>query len=261
MKISPSLRRFIERCSRNVVLEKRLPSRLGARPLFISPGASLRYWRGLDQPAFEDVYDFAGFHVKPGHRVWDVGSNMGLFAFAAAGRAGSNGHVLCIEPDPWSVRLLKRSGRLPFKNDAEVDVLPAALGERASIEWLHVPERGRAGSHLASAGGGSGPVITGGVRERHLTPVLTLDLLASAMSPPDVLKIDVDGSELAVLRGGQTLLKTKPPVILIEVFERNADAVTSLLHGLGYGLFTYENGESGKQPVTRTSYNTLALPS
>lgn len=260
MKIPFFVRRLAEHLSRNVVLRRRLPARFGSLALFVSPGASLIYWRGLRLRAFNDLYDFAEHYVRPGDNVWDIGGNIGLLSFAAAARATTTGRILCFEPDPWSVRLLKRSGKLNHGQAAPVDILPVAVGDRLSLEWLHVPERSRAASHLESTGGGAGEKITGGVRERHLTTVLTLDWVAEKLPPPNVIKIDVDGAELRVLRGAAALLRRHRPIILTEVYERNADAVTAFLHELGYTLYQYEDGESGKKPIARATYNTLALP-
>lgn len=218
------------------------------------------YWRGLQLPDFNDLYDFSEHYIRPGHTVWDIGGNIGLFTFSAAFRAHPAGRVLCVEPDLWSVRLLRRSSRLNAGRIAPVEVLPVAIGDRLSFDWLQVPERSRAASHLASNLDGANHAITGGVRERQPTPVFTLDCLADHFLAPDVLKIDVDGGELRVLRGGEAMLRTKRPVILTEVFERNADAVTALLHDLDYDLFRYEHGEAQKVPVKRASYNTLAIP-
>lgn len=260
MKLPFFVRRLAEHLSRHVVLRRRLPERFGSLPLFVSPGASLIYWRGLRLPVFNDLYDFAEHYVRPGDTIWDVGGNIGLLSFACAARAQKHGRVLCFEPDLWSVRLLKRSCEINRGHAAPVDVLPVAISDRLSLEWLHVPERSRAASHLESTGGGAGSEITGKVRERHLTPVLTLDWLAENQPPPNVLKIDVDGAEMRVLRGGEAMLRKHRPIILTEVYERNADEVTAFLHGLGYTLYQYESGEAGKTPITRTTYNTLALP-
>lgn len=226
----------------------------------ISPGASLIYWAGLNRPNFDDLYDFAESYVKPGHTVWDIGGNIGVFSFAAASRATTTGRVLCVEPDSWSVRLLKRSCKYNVGLAAPVDVLPVAISDRLSLELLNIPERSRAASHLMLSKSGAGDEITGGVRERHLTVTLTLDWLAQNYPLPDVLKIDVDGSEYHVLSGGLSMLKGKRPVVFVEVYERNADSVTRLLEELNYDLFDYDNGEQAKKPISRATYNTLAIP-
>ncbi|MEN9840629.1 MAG: hypothetical protein RL376_429, partial [Verrucomicrobiota bacterium] len=100
-----AFRRFAERISREVAFDRRLPSRFSSLRLRISPGASLIYWAGLNRLNFGELYDFADYYVKPGHTVWDIGGNMGLFSFAAAAKATISGRVLCVEPDLWSVRL------------------------------------------------------------------------------------------------------------------------------------------------------------
>jgi hypothetical protein len=89
---------------------------------------------------------------------------------------------------------------------------------------------------------------------------VTLDWLAHRYPIPQVIKIDVDGSECRVLEGGRTLLRQYRPVLLTEVYERNADAVTTLLRELDYTLFDYDQDETGRQPILRATYNTLALP-
>jgi len=258
-KVSYVLRRILEYFSRHVAFDRRLPARFGSLRLRVSPGASLIYYRGLRQPNFADLYDFAEHHVQPGNTVWDVGGNMGVFSFAAAARAGTSGRVLCLEPDHWSVRLLRRSCRYNLNRAAPVDVLPAAVSDEPGLLWLNIPERGRAATHLAIAGG-AGEDITGQVRERHLTPAFSLDWLARHFPPPQVIKVDVDGAEFRVLQGGRELLTKHRPVILTEVYERNADAVSRYLHELGYTLYDYNHGEDRKTRIDRGVYNTLALP-
>jgi FkbM family methyltransferase len=260
MRIPASIRRLAEYCSRHVFFTRRLPRRFGSLRLRVSPGASLIYYRGLQQPNFDDLYDFAQHHVQSSHTVWDVGSNMGVLSFAAAARAGPAGRVLCIEPDLWSARLLLASQRMNRGLCAPLEVLAVAISDTASLARLQIPERSRAAAHLEITDGGSGGDITGGVREQFLVSTVTLDWLAAQYPPPDVLKIDVDGNEARVLRGGLALLREKRPVILTEVYERNADEVTALLHSLGYKLYDYSHGEQGKVLLTRTAYNTLALP-
>lgn len=253
------LRRLLEYFSRHVYFDRRLPARFGALRLRVSPGASLIYYRGLRRPNFDDLYDFAEHHVKPGDTVWDVGGNMGVFSFAAAARAGTSGRVLCLEPDLWSVRLLRESCRYNRNLAAPVDVLSAAVSDEPGLLWLNIPERGRAATHLAIAGG-AGEDMTGPVRESHLTPAVSLDWLARHYALPQVIKIDVDGAERRVLEGGRELLTRHHPIILTEVYERNADAVSQFLHDLGYTLYDYTQGEARKSRITRAVYNTLALP-
>lgn len=260
MRIEDALRSALIRLSRGVVVTRRLPSDLGSAALRVSPEASLTYWFGLRTRKFRDLFDFARRHVRLGDRVWDVGVNMGAFSFAAAHCSGSSGRVLGFEPDWWSCQLLQRSRQRNPALAERLEVLPVAISDAMALLTLKIPERGRAAAHLELAGEGAGREITGGTRNRFLVPAVTLDWVAQSQGPPDVIKIDVDGAELRVLLGGMGLLRSKRPRLLVEVHERNADAVGALLDDCGYRLYSYEHGEEASQPISRPSYNTLALP-
>jgi hypothetical protein len=62
------LRRILERCSRGVVLKRRLPARFGRQAVYVSPDASLRYWR-LDLGKIDpELLDLVARLVQPGDR-------------------------------------------------------------------------------------------------------------------------------------------------------------------------------------------------
>jgi hypothetical protein len=81
MAIPQFVRRTAQVVSRHVYFDRSLPARFGNLKLRVSPAASLVYYRGLRVPNFNDLYDFAEFHVKKGDTVWDIGCNMGGIQF------------------------------------------------------------------------------------------------------------------------------------------------------------------------------------
>jgi FkbM family methyltransferase len=253
------IRRTVELFSRHIAFNRRLPRRFGSLPLRVSPGAALSFYKSLTAGHWDDLYDFAENYVHANAVVWDVGANMGIFTFAAAYRAGAGGKVFALEPDAWSAGLLRRSVLQNIDRAANVDILQVAVSESRSLETLHIPERGRAASHLATAKG-AGAEVVGGIREKQLVRSVSLDWLGERYASPHVLKIDVDGAEMRVLLGGEQLLRQHRPIILTEVYERNADEVTKFLNALGYSLFDFNSGMKGKIPITRAVYNTLAIP-
>ncbi|MEM7227726.1 MAG: FkbM family methyltransferase [Planctomycetota bacterium] len=253
-----AVRQIVERLARGRVLRRRLPEPFSTAEIFVTPDAALRYLRRGRKAFPEDLLAIAEELITPGMKVWDIGANVGVFGFAAAARAGSSGRILCVEPDTWLVQLLRRSGRSQSGDVAPVEALPAAVGAEPHVAEFLIAARGRASNALASAGGRS---QMGGVRERHLVPVVTTDHLLARFAPPDVVKIDVEGGEVDVLRGSATLLREHRPLIYIEVGEDQQQEITSLLRDASYALFDPTQPKSERKALDACCFNTLAIPS
>lgn len=245
------VRRLIECLSRNRVLKKHLPKDLGGVSFLASPDASLFYWKPGVQ---SDLFDFAREFVLPGSVVWDIGANVGLFTFAAAHRAGPAGRVVAVEADLWLAGVLLRSVGMQPPTSAPIEILPVATSDSSGIAVFCIANRGRASNFLAEAGGRS---QTGGVRSENHVITITLDWLLEQGPAPNVVKIDVEGAELSVLKGGLRVLAEARPVILCEV-GRATDAVTDLFLKHGYALYDWDS--PSRPRVDRACYNTLALP-
>jgi FkbM family methyltransferase len=191
--------------------------------------------------------------VRRGDTVWDIGANLGLFSFAAAVAAGPSGCVLAVEPDTVLAGLLRRSAAANTGH-ARVDVLPAAVSDEESVARFHVARRNRSTNHLD----GFGTTQAGGVRAAQLVPALTLDWLAARFAAPDVIKIDVEEAEAAVLAGGSRVLRLASTIIC-EVAARNSAAVRDLLNVHDYVLYDGDRPSGERVPVACAPPNTLAV--
>jgi FkbM family methyltransferase len=176
--------------------------------------------------------------VRPEMTVWDIGANVGLFSFAAASLGAQ---VVAVEADIWLANLMQRSVLL---NKLPVTVLPAAVSDRQGVSKLYLSDHGRASNSLS----GSGPTQT--------VVTVTLDWMLDHFAAPQVLKIDVEGAEYAVLSGAGKVLRSRP-LIFCEVTEHH-DLIGELLRGAGYEF--YAARESNRQPLQRPSRDTLAIP-
>lgn len=163
---------------------------------------------GTLQSCFVDVQSVL---VLPGvldpsgcQRVVDVGSNIGQFA-AAVKTLSPRCHLLCFEPDPTVFSSLARNvGQLP-----NVQVRCLGLGRQSGVATLYRHELSVMSSFYPNGAGYDG--------ERTVNvDVARLDEVLVDEDRIDILKVDVEGSELAVLQGGTEVLK-RTRFLLVEI--------------------------------------------
>lgn len=253
-----NLRSLAERLSRGIVFRRRLPDDFMKLPIYVTPEAGLRYWRGMPK-VDANLYRMAAELVSAGSIVWDVGANVGLFSFCAAARAGRSGLVLAIEPDVFLAHLMTRTATELSRQQlacSNVEVLCASVSDSNRISGLQIAERARASNHLSET---PGSIQEGGVRHSQSSACMTLDFLLDYFRAPSVLKIDVEGHEVKVLRGACKLLQVWQPTILCEVARENSAEVAEILQTAGYELY---GAETVPHPRTVSAwFETLAIPS
>lgn len=143
--------------------------------------------------------------------VIDIGTNIGWVALNFA-RISETGSVIGFEPDPYNYAVAKaNSDRNALTN---LNVLPYGLGETSSQVMLEVrtPDN-RGGNRIAPQGiSGSSPV--------QIKRLDDVDEISSLFSI-DLMKLDVEGYELKVLRGATNTIKKHKPILFVEVDDNN----------------------------------------
>lgn len=248
------LRTIVERLSRGKSMKRRLPSQFGRTPLYVSPDARLRYLKPGKDAFDNELFRIIHEHIREDTVVWDIGANVGLFAFGAASVA-KKGSVLAVEADVWLAQLMRKSLQLKENCGLNLQVLPCAIADKNGVATFLIANRGRASNALEVLRGRS---QSGGVRETATVPTLTLDTLLDFFSPPSFVKIDVEGAEAMVLRGAARLLSEIRPIIHIEVGREANEEVTFILHKAGYELFDGSIPIHEQKPVSFCAFSTLA---
>jgi FkbM family methyltransferase len=151
--------------------------------------------------------------LGPGDVMVDVGAHVGLFVLYGARRVGPTGVVHAFEPVPYNFERLAANVALNGYENARLN--RAAAGDHASEVSL--------GLYMdASAGSASGGYSVGGRHGDSVTaPLVKLDdyLAENVEGRVRLLKIDVEGLELQVLKGlTETLERCPPDAIMLEVF-------------------------------------------
>lgn len=194
-------------------------------------------------PALAPVLDAA---LGPGDVFADVGANLGLYTLWGARRVGSTGCVVAFEPVPETRAALERN--VALNGFRQVEVVPAGVGAAADrITLYRHPGASGVTSRYASAQGRAIEV-----------PVTTLDAtFARRPRLPRLVKIDVEGMELEVLRGATAILAAEDaPIVVLEASVDTIAAagtsyadLTGWLAGLGYGVWALRRTGLVREPA------------
>ena len=171
--------------------------------------------------------------LRPGDTYVDVGAQLGYTAAIAADCVGPTGRLVLVEPDPVALARLEShlDGGRRRPEMPRVDVVAAAFSDGDGCLRFHVaPTLGHSRVLRAGESGGPGRLVE--VPARRGDEILT----ALEVGPIRLLKMDVEGHELAALTGLQeTLASGRVDAVLIEKNHHLMDEPvmeTALLHAL-----------------------------
>lgn len=147
----------------------------------------------------------------------DVGACRGICSYRLASLVGTHGQVHAFEPHPANVRVLCAvASRYP-----QIRVHPTGLSAQSGQAMLLVPELGNQSSALATL---EAHRRTDGFTTACSVRVDRLDeVIDGECSRVTLIKVDVEGHELEVLRGAEGLIRRCRPVLLVEVEQRHLD--------------------------------------
>lgn len=217
---------------------RRAPRRVLAGPL---RGAIFR----LDPSISADRHMWLGIYEAPvletlgqelrrvgAQCAYDIGAGYGYHTLFLS-RVLDGGKVISFEPNPSSL-----------------EILWAAVADNAvqNVEVVEVGVGTHTGSVIFKPGAISlhGRIVRGSsnVRDGDLSALTTIPMMSldefvfdRRNPPPDLLKIDVEGAELDVLRGGERVLQIHRPVVVCELHGSQCeDDVRAILSTYGYAF-------------------------
>jgi FkbM family methyltransferase len=174
--------------------------------------------------------------VIPGMVCYDIGGYRGFFS-GVLGRQGA-GSIAVFEPFP--ANQLQIRAMIQLNPSLPITLYPFALADKAgSTSFAVMPEGSMGKLEESKFDSGDHPfgIIT--------VQVETLDELirSRALSPANLIKIDVEGAELLVLKGAEGLIETHHPVLFIEAHSRElARGCSDFLLARGYQIKVMETG-------------------
>jgi FkbM family methyltransferase len=217
-RVRAPYQQLIQRCARRG-LERRIN---GTDTVRVLPE-----FRAVSETYEPEVWRRVMAEARAGDTIVDVGAFIGLYSVAVARRVGSQGKVVAFEPDTANFAALESHSRLNGVINAEL--VQAAVGNQDGVIAF---EPGRASESRVSH-----------CRTDYVVPCVQLDTVFDRRRI-DVLKIDVEGSEEAVLCGAARLLRDqyrRPRMIFIEVHPyawpalgTSSDSLLDCLTSAGY---------------------------
>lgn len=164
------------------------------------------YTRGVWEENLTGIFEKL---IRPKMVVVDLGANVGYYTLLAAEKVGEEGKVFAFEPEPSRFRLLEKN--VGVNDCSNVVLVQKAVSDRTGVTRLYLDPRHNKGDHrLYNSFDG---------RESVAVDTTRLDdFFKDGNYRIDLIKMDIQGAEMAALEGMEKVLKKNDDLVLITEF-------------------------------------------
>jgi FkbM family methyltransferase len=199
--------------------------------------------------------------LSPGANCIDVGANAGLISLLMAKRVSPQGRVFSFEPSPLFYSRLQKNIQLNPGYSKIIQTFNVGLSDRpGSLNWIEDPEQPGNGLLVSPDRGGGIPVT-----------VSTLDSVLKELQITDLsfVKIDVEGMEYEVLKGGFETWQKHRPIIIFETLPSTQstrdfpvfDQIGKVFKALNYSCYAIDASGNLVEPSQRElTHNSVLIP-
>jgi len=174
--------------------------------------------------------------VREDDVAYDVGAHVGYFSVLMGDIVGSDGKVIAFEPRGLNLGYLQK--HVSVNHCENIQIVSKALGDHSG----HAKLETRTGS-------GTGYVSDTGDEEIEITSIDEL-VDSGTLPPPTFLKIDVEGGEMAVLRGAKNVIAKQRPRMILATHGDAIDAeCRALLQEWNYNLQDIDHESGTKEMI------------
>jgi FkbM family methyltransferase len=186
-------------------------------------------------------------HLPLGGVFYDIGANNGFFSLYASWHVGVGGKVFSFEPLPGNAENIRKLIQENSLSNCWLE--ESAVSDSVGKTELYFGDSIATPSIVQKEGRG----------ETSMVPTISLDSFIVSHPIPDLVKLDVEGAETAVLKGAKSLLSIEiPPKWIIEIHDpKDEEAIYSLLAPGDYGI--KKMSKPGKQ-VNQFPIHIVASP-
>ena len=167
-----------------------------------------------------EVMGWIGRYLQRGSIALDIGANVGLHTMYMAKLAGDSGAVYAFEPSPVNVKTLRY--HIKVNNLRQVNIVDKVVADQdGGILPFFLLNGGDHSSNSLTFGREEVPNLDTTLHQnarRVLVETISIDRFCDETQVvPDLIKIDVEGAELLVLRGSARILSSVRPKIILAV--------------------------------------------
>lgn len=193
----------------------------------------------------KETVSFLSSIVINGDIVYDIGANIGYYTLVLSKLVGETGRIHAFEPSFREFSILADNLQLNHLHNGYLNQL--AVTDHSGMMEMSVMDDPAFGAYN-TLGKPTHRKVENSTIRKEIVRGMALDDYCSAYptQKPSIIKIDVEGAELDVLRGGRKLLsQDDSPLLVIEVCEATLrgldvtpDKVIKMLQDYGYDLFS-----------------------
>ena len=210
-----------------------------------------------------DIYRTLSRFISAGDTFVDLGANQGAFSLIASTLVGTSGLIVAIEPQPLLAGNITKS--LAYKKSCRFEVHRIAVGDRDGTIDLLIPH-----SYSGTAGIYSGH---SGI-EMHTKLKVPIKRFDDAIDwngfPGHVfVKLDIEGSELAFLKGARNMMTVRKPTLFMEInpttlcaSKTDKDELVAALMRYGYSHYCYDYAPDNNyeiKNINTTQFNNVII--
>lgn len=169
-------------------------------------------------------------NLNSGEIFIDVGANIGAISFLGSKIVGKSGKVYAFEPEEKNLHIFQKN--ISFNNLNNINLVPLACTEKSGFATFNISKN--SGEHSLGE-----TISPSNIIKSIKIKTISLDDFTKKnnINKIKLIKIDVEGQELSVLRGAKSILKKASPKLLFECWDKNKfEAIAKLLDSYNYKI-------------------------
>lgn len=219
-------------------------------------------WIGRSYEHYGEYSDFeVGFLqslLNKGDVCIDVGANIGSLTVPMAQQVGPSGLVVAIEPQQFIYHTL--CGNVALNNLINVTCLQRACSDVEKVLWVPCVDYTQDGNYGGVSIEEQDEIRNLGV-EGKAYPVATLTIDQLQLARCNLIKVDVEGMELEVLKGAVKTIQRYRPYLYVECDrESKVDELVKFIKNLGYDFDTHLPPLFNEENYFKNPVNVLDKP-